>query len=104
MITFVGRAAAVFKQHTLETAVVGLAHGGVNANVGGDPGQHDVIDPAQAQHELEIGCAERAFARLVDDRFALMRCKVGDDLPTGLAAHQNAAARPRIADAGADLA
>ena len=59
--------------------------------------------PAQPQQQLEIGGAERAFAGLVDDRLALMRRELGDDLPAGLAADQNAAAGSRIADAGADL-
>src|SRR5205085_11577509 len=37
-------------------------------------------------------------------RFARERRELRDDLPTLLAAHQDAAARPRIADAGTDLA
>ena len=70
VIAFVGRAAAILQQQAFEAAVVGLAHGGVHADVGGDAGQHDVVDAAQAQHQLKIGGAERALARLVDDRLA----------------------------------
>src|SRR5208282_6636569 len=36
-------------------------------------------------------------------RLTLARLKLRDDFPTGLAAHQNAAARSGIADTGADL-
>ena len=61
-------------------------------------------DAARAQHQLEVGGAERALARLVDDRLARQRRELGDDLPARLAAHQDAAARPGIADAGADAA
>ena len=62
------------------------------------------VDAAQPQHQLEIGGAERALAGLVDDRLAGQRRELGDDVPARLAAHQDAAARARIADAGADPA
>jgi len=40
----------------------------VDADVGGDAGQDDVGDAALAQDEVEVVSAERALARLVDDR------------------------------------
>ena len=67
------------------------------------PVEHEVVDAALAQDQLEVGGAERALARLVDHRLAGQRRQLGDDLPARLAAHQDAAARARIADAGADL-
>src|SRR5205085_10093215 len=103
MIAVVGRAAAILEQHAFEAAIVRLAHGGVDANVGGDAGENEVADLPRPQDELEIGGAEAALAGLVDDRFAGKRRKLCDDLPAGLAAHQDAAARARIADAGTDL-
>src|ERR1700761_1896660 len=60
MVALVGGAAAVLDQHAFKAAVVGLAHGGVNADVGGDAGQHDVFDAAHPQQQFEIGGAERA--------------------------------------------
>src|SRR5207247_4927195 len=57
---------------------------------------------SQPQHQLEIGGAERALAGLVDDRLAGQRRKLRYDLPTRLAAHQDAAAWAGVADAGAD--
>ena len=103
VVAGVGGAAAVLQQQALEAAVVGLAHGRVHADVGGDAGEDDVVDAARAQDQLEVGGAERALARLVDDRLARQRRELGDDLPARLAAHQDAAAGPGIADAGADL-
>src|SRR5439155_1205473 len=61
-----------------------------------------VILAAPAQHQFEVGGAERALAGLVDDRLAGKRRQLGDDFPARLAAHQDAAARTRVADAGAD--
>jgi hypothetical protein len=74
----------------------------VNAHVGGDAGQNEVGDAAQPQHQSKIRGAERAFAGLVDKRLAGKRRQLGDDLPAGLAAHQDAAARAGVANARAN--
>ena len=76
----------------------------MHANIGGDAGQHQVLDAARAQDQLEVGRAERALAWLVDDGFPRRRGELVDDVPAGLAAHQNLAAGAGVADAGADLA
>ena len=68
------------------------------------PVRIDVLDAAQAQHQFEIGGAERALAGLVDDRLARPGRELRDDVPARLAAHEDAAARPGVADAGADPA
>ena len=52
------------------------------------------------QDRVEIGGVERALAGLVDDRLAGLRVKLRNDVVTGLAAHQNAAHRPGVADRG----
>ncbi len=95
VVALVGGAAAVLQQQAFEAAVVGLAHGGVHADVGGDAGEHDVLDAARAQDQFEVGGAERALARLVDDRLAGLRRELRDDVPARLAAHQDAPARAR---------
>ena len=41
VIALVGRAAAILQHQAFEAAVIGLAHGGVHADIGGDAGQHD---------------------------------------------------------------
>ena len=102
VISLVGRPAAILEQQAFETAVVRLAHRGVHADIGGDAGEDHILDCAQSQHQFEIGGAERALARFVDDRLVFFRSEVGDDVPARLAAHQDEAAWPRIADAGAD--
>ncbi len=104
MIAVVGRAAAILEQQAFEAAIVALAHRRVHADVGGDAGQHDVLDAARAQDQFEVGRAERALAGLVDDDLAGDRREFVDDLPAGLAAHQDLAAGAGIADAGADAA
>ena len=103
MVALVGGAGAVLEDQALEAAIVGLAHRGVHADIGGDAGEHEIVDAARAQHQLEIRGTERTLARLVDHRFARCRRQLGDDLPPRLAAHQDAAARAGIADAGAEL-
>ena len=103
VVALVGRGAAILDQDAFEAAIVGFPHRGVDADIGGDAGQHDVLDAAQPQHQFEVGGAERSLAGLVDDGFARQRRKIGNDLPAGLAAHQHAAARAGVADTGADL-
>ena len=44
VVAVVGRRGAVLHQQALEAAVVGLAHGGVHADVGRDAGEYDVAD------------------------------------------------------------
>src|SRR3984957_14360552 len=102
MVAAIGGSAAILEQEALESAIVRLAHGGMDADVGGDPGQDDVAKAFGAQHQFEVGGAKRALAGLVDDGLARRRFELRDDFPTRLAAHQDAAARTRIADAGAD--
>jgi len=98
----VGRAAAIFQQQALEAAVIGLTHCRMHADVGCDTRQHEVGNAAKPQHQFEIGGAKGALAGLVDDRFAGQRGHVRNDLPAQLTAHQDAAARAGIANAGAD--
>ena len=65
-----------------------FAHGGVDADIGVDAGQHEVADAAQAQDQLEIGDAEAVPARPVNDRLAWQGREFRDDLPTWLASHR----------------
>src|SRR5262245_37871275 len=102
MVAVVGGAAAILEEEAFEAAVIGLAHGGVDPDIGGDAAEDQVADAAGAEHQLEIGGTERALARLVDDRLAGQRRKVGNDLPAGLAADEDAPAGTGVADAGAD--
>lgn len=65
MVGGIGRAAAVFEQHALEAAVIGFAHGGVHADIGGNAGQDQVVDAACAQDQFQIGGAEGAFGSVI---------------------------------------
>src|SRR5882757_3497367 len=46
MIAVVGRTAAILQHHAFIAAVIGLAHGGVDADIGSDAREHDVVDAA----------------------------------------------------------
>ena len=76
----------------------------MDANIRRDASEHEIADAASPQQQFEIGRVERSLARLVDDRLARQRRELGDDLPTRLAAHEDAPARPRVADARANAA
>jgi hypothetical protein len=102
VIGVVRRSAAILEQDAFEATIVRFAHGRVNADVGRDPGQDNVVDATRAQHQFEIGGAERSLAWLVDDRLARERPKLVDDLRAPLAPNEHLAARSGIADAGAD--
>src|SRR5262249_53716714 len=67
-----------------------------------DPGEQEVLDAARPQDQLEVGRTERALARLVDHDLAGVRRELRHDLPSGLAAHEDAPARPGIADPDCD--
>jgi hypothetical protein len=44
------------------TPIVGLAHGGVDAHIGGYPREDHVADSALLQDEVQVRCTERALA------------------------------------------
>ena len=61
---------AVLEHQAVVAAVVGLAHRGVDADLGGDAADDELCDAAAAQDGVEVGGVERALAGLVDDRLA----------------------------------
>src|SRR5258708_29160092 len=67
----------VLDQQALITAVVRLAQRGLHAHLGGDTGEQQVGDAAQAQDVAERGGVEGAFAGLVDDDLAWARRELG---------------------------
>ena len=91
--------AAVRQHHAAIAAVVGFAHGGVDADLGGDAADQQILDAVALQHVAEFGGVERALARLVDHDLAVERIQLGNDVVAGLAANENAPHRPGIADA-----
>src|SRR5579859_4571595 len=101
MIAVVRGAAAILQQETLETAIVRIPHGRVDADVSRDAGENQVLDSVPAEHQLEIGGVERALAGLVDDRLAGDGSHFGNDFPARLAANEDAATWSLVTDAGA---
>ena len=55
VVAVVGGAAAILEQQAFVAAVIGLAHGGVDADIGGDAGKDDVVDAALVEDQFEIG-------------------------------------------------
>jgi hypothetical protein len=58
MVALVGGAAAVGQHDAFKAAVIGLAHGGVHADIGGDAGQDQVGYAPRAQDQFKVGGAE----------------------------------------------
>src|SRR4051794_11983743 len=61
VVVVIGGASAILEQQALVAAVVGLAHGGVDTDVGCDAGEHQVGDAGGPQAQVEVGGIERAF-------------------------------------------
>ena len=61
---------AVLRHEAVVAAVVGFAHGGVHADLGGHAGDDELRDAAVLQDGVQVGGEERALARLVDHRLA----------------------------------
>src|SRR6516162_10221119 len=98
------RADAIGDDDAVVATIVSLAHRRVHANFGGDPAHNQLRDAPVLQHCIEVGSVKGSLARLIDDRLARQRVEFGDDVVPGLAAHQYAAHRTRVADAGSELA
>ena len=69
------RGAAVAGHDAAIAAIVGLAHGRVHADLGGDAADDQRLDAAVVQERVQVGREERALARLVDDRLARERVR-----------------------------
>src|SRR3954447_7879656 len=92
------RADAVGQHEAVEAAVVGLADGGVHADLGGHPGDDEVRDLRPVEQLAEAGRVEGALAGLVDDRLAGDRGQLVDDVVAVLAADEDAAVGAGVAD------
>jgi hypothetical protein len=90
--------AAVGQHHAAIAAIVGLAHRGVDADLGSDAAHQQIFDAVLLQHVAEFGGVERALARFVDHHLIVERVEFGNDVVAGLAANENAPHRAGIAD------
>ncbi len=91
--------AAVRQHDATEAAIVGLTYRGIDADLGGDAADKQRLDVPVLENEREVGLVEGALPRLVDHRLARHRIKLGDDVVSGLAPHQDAAHRSGCANA-----
>src|SRR2546423_8889178 len=62
VVAQLGAPGAVGQDQALVAPIVGLAHGGVHADIRGDAGQHDGGDAPGALHQIECGGIGRALA------------------------------------------
>ena len=67
---------AVAEEEDPEVAHVGLAGGGLGADVGGDAGDDDAVDAARAQDQLQVGAVEGAEAGLVEHDVARLDLQI----------------------------
>ena len=58
MVCLIGGATAVFNQHALQTPIIGVAHGGVHADIGGNARQYQISDAAGPEYQLQVGGIE----------------------------------------------
>src|SRR5262245_55362142 len=89
------RGTTVAQDHTAKAAIIVLAHGGIDTDLGRDTAYQQVFNAAIAQQELEIGLIEGALARLVDHSFAAHGIKRRNNVVTWFATHENAPHRTR---------
>src|SRR5262245_5131132 len=64
------RAASVLDQQATIATVRGVARRTLDARVGRDPGEDELLDPPRAQQPLETRLVKRAHRGLVEDRVA----------------------------------
>lgn len=71
---------AVLQDDTVETAIIGLAHGGRNAHIGSHAGNDQVLDPFVPEKEFKISVCKCAATRFVDDRLSWDRVELVNDI------------------------
>jgi hypothetical protein len=101
VVALVCRSRAVLEQQALVTAIVGLAHRGVDADVSGNAREHGMGDAARSEGEVQIGGIETALARLVEDELVGFGLELSPNIPSRFTSHQDAATRAWIARATA---
>jgi len=102
MVALVSRAGAVRQEQALVPAVVGVAHRRVDADVGRDARQGDVLDAFAAEEQIQIGGVEGSFPGLIDDGFAFKRSQLWNNFPSRFSTNEDPPARPRVANSGSD--
>jgi hypothetical protein len=91
---------AIFGHEAVVAAIVGFANGSVHANFRGHAGDDELLNAAILHDGVQVGRVERAFAGLVNHRFAVGWIKFGNDVVSGFAPNQNSSHRAGIADGG----
>ena len=91
---------AILGDDAVVTAVIRLAHGGVDAHLGGHAGDDEVFHSAMLKDGMKIGGVECALTGLVDHGLVGKRVELGNDVVAFLPADEDAPHRPGITDGG----
>lgn len=83
---------------TIEGAIIRLTHRTSYADISGHAGNDQVLDPFDAQKQLEVCMSESSTPRLVNDRLIGQGIKLMDCIVAGLAADQQTTERAFIAN------
>src|SRR5262249_22470039 len=90
--------ATIREDYAAKPAVVGFAHGGIDADLSRHATDEQRADRAVAQHQLKIGLVEGALARLINHRLTGKRIEFRNDVVARLAADENSAHWTRRTD------
>lgn len=74
----VSGSAGVFDDNESEAETCALARGGFDADVGGDAGENDGVDPALLEDLFEVGAGESSPVTLGDEDIAGLEASFGD--------------------------
>ncbi len=94
------RTDAVLWDQTIVATVVCLAHRGIDADLRCYSGDDQLLNATILKNGVKVGGEESAFARLVDDGFAIQGIKFRNDIMACLAADKDAPHRADIPNGG----
>src|SRR5258706_9280987 len=87
---------AIGWHQTIVAAIVRFADCRIDAHLGGDTGDDELLDAAILQDRVQIGGEERAFTRLVDHGFFGQGVEFRDNVVARFSANENASHRAGI--------
>jgi len=97
----VGGSGTVLEKKAFKSSVVGITHGGGDANIGGDTSEDKVLDVSVVEDDAEVSSVERSLARLIDDGLVVVWLEFGNDVPSRLSTDENTtASNVGVSDSG----
>ena len=81
------------------TAIVGLAHRGVHAYLGGNAADDEIFNSAIEENGLQVSGKEGTFTRLINNWLARFGIEFGNQVVAGFATNKDTSHWARITDA-----